>query len=157
VFVGFNKCGKGCKIWDQKDKKFILSRDVTSDEASIVKPTNSQQVESEKTKGISQQVKSDATSSSLDRIVSLEIISTVTHGSDHVADQDADNDEDQEEVMDDIQESIIVEKAHRNPHKPSWLTTNMIEAILSQSLKRRSCLHIEKLKLVRRPRCGRMP
>jgi len=78
VFIGFKKSVKGYKIWDPKYKKFILNRDVTFDEASIVKPTNSQPVESEKTKGISQQVKSDATSPSLDRTVSLEIIPAVT-------------------------------------------------------------------------------
>jgi len=74
VFIGFKKGIKCYKIWDPKDKEFILSRDIMFDEASMVKPTNSQQVESEKTKGILQQVKSDATSSSLDRTVSLEII-----------------------------------------------------------------------------------
>ena len=30
--------------------------------------------------------------------------------------------------MGDVQESIAVEKAHRNPRKHSWLTTNMIVA-----------------------------
>ena len=60
----------------------------------MLKPTISQQVEIEKTKGIMQQVESDATSPSLERSVSLEIIPTVTQGSDHVADQDTDNDED---------------------------------------------------------------
>jgi len=54
VFVGFKKGVKGYKIWDPKDKKIILSRDVTFDEASMVKPTDSQQVESEKTNGILQ-------------------------------------------------------------------------------------------------------
>jgi len=39
VFVGFKRGVKGYKIWDPKDKKFILSRDVTFDEASILKPT----------------------------------------------------------------------------------------------------------------------
>jgi len=37
----------------------------------MVKLTNSQQVESKKTKGISQQVENDVTSSSLDKTVSL--------------------------------------------------------------------------------------
>ena len=46
-FVGFRKGVKGSKIWDPKDRKFILSRDVTFGEASMVKPTNSQQVESQ--------------------------------------------------------------------------------------------------------------
>jgi len=53
VFVGFKKSVKGYKIWDPKDKKFVLSRDITFDETSIMKPTNSQHVESETTKGIS--------------------------------------------------------------------------------------------------------
>ena len=53
VFVRFKKGVKCYKFWDLKDRKFILSRDVTFDEASMVKPTNSQQVESEKTKEIS--------------------------------------------------------------------------------------------------------
>jgi len=55
VFVGFKREVKGYKIWDLKDKKFFLSRDVTLDEASMLKPTISQQVEIEKTKEISQQ------------------------------------------------------------------------------------------------------
>jgi len=54
VFIGFKKGVKCYKIWDPKDKKFILSRDITFDEASMVKPTSYQLVESEKTKGISQ-------------------------------------------------------------------------------------------------------
>ena len=53
MFVGFKKGAKGYKIWDLKDKKFILSRDVKFDEASMVKPTDSQQGESEKTNKIS--------------------------------------------------------------------------------------------------------
>ena len=47
MFVRFKKGVKGYKFWDPKDRKFILSRDVMFDEASIVKPTNSQQVESQ--------------------------------------------------------------------------------------------------------------
>jgi len=39
-----------------------LSRDAIFDEASIIKPTNSQQVNSEMTEGISKKVESDATS-----------------------------------------------------------------------------------------------
>ena len=45
------------------------SRDVRLDEASMVKPTNSQQVESKMTEGISQEVEGDATSPSLERSV----------------------------------------------------------------------------------------
>jgi len=52
VFVGFKKRVKGYKIWDPKDRKFILSGDVMFDEASMEKPTNSQQVESHTTNRI---------------------------------------------------------------------------------------------------------
>jgi len=97
-----------------KDKKFILTRDVTFDEVSILKPT------------ISQQVESDATSPSLERSVLLEIIPTVAQGSDHVADQDTDNDEDQGQAISDVHESISVGRTRRNPRKPSRLTTDMI-------------------------------
>jgi len=86
LFVEFKKGVKGYKIWDPKDKKFILSRDITFDEASILKSIISKQVEFEKSKRISQQVESDATSPSLEKSVSLKIIPTVTLGSDHVAD-----------------------------------------------------------------------
>jgi len=74
----------------------------------MLKSVISQQVEIEKTKGISQQVESDATSPFLERSVSLEIISTMTQVSDHVADQDADNDVDQGQAMGDVHESIAV-------------------------------------------------
>ena len=78
------------------------------------------------TKGISQQIESDATSLSLERSVSLEIIPTMKQGSDYVADQDADIDEDQGQVMGDVHESIAIRKTRRNSWKPSWLTTDMI-------------------------------
>jgi len=140
VSVGFKRGVKGYKIWDPKDKKFILSKDVTFDEASMLKPTISQKVdiektkgisqqaEIEKTKGISQQVESDATSPSLERLVSLEIIPMVTQDSDHVADQDTDVDEDQGQAMSDVHEFIAVERTRRNLRKPSWLTTDIIVA-----------------------------
>ena len=93
MFVGFKKGVKCYKIWDPKNKKFILSRVVTFDEASMLEPTISQQVEIEKTKRVSQQVESDATSPSLERsvslesLVSLEMIPMMTQGSDHLAEQ----------------------------------------------------------------------
>ena len=55
-------------------------------------------------------MESDATSPSLERSISLEIISTVTHGSDHVADQDTDVDEDQGQVMGDVHDPLQLEK-----------------------------------------------
>jgi len=125
VFVGFKKGIKCYKIWDPKDKKFILSKDVTFDEASMMKPRDSQQVESETTDIISQQV--DTTSPSIERSVSFEIIPAVAQGGDYVTDQDADADvEDQGQAMGNVQEFIAVERACRNSCKPSWLTTNMI-------------------------------
>jgi len=77
-------------------------------------------------------VENNATSSSLDRTVSLEIIPAVTQGSGHIADQDVDNNEDQGQVIGDIQKFIAVGRARRNPRKPGWLTT---KPMLFQSLK----------------------
>ena len=51
--MGFKKGMKDYKIWDPKDKKIILRRDVIFNEASMVKPINSLQVESEKINRIS--------------------------------------------------------------------------------------------------------
>jgi len=115
VFVGFKRVIKGNKIWDLKDRKFVLSRDVIFDEASILKSTISQQVEIERTKEVSQQVESDATSSSLERSVSLKIIPKVTQDSGQVAEQDADNDEDQGLVMGDVHESVQLEDPEEIP------------------------------------------
>jgi len=86
---------KGYKTWDQKDKKINLGRDVTFDEVSMMKLTDSQQVESEKTERISHQVESNATPPSPDSSVSFEVTLEVTQGDDHVADEDADDIEDQ--------------------------------------------------------------
>jgi len=71
-------------------------------------------------------VESDVTLPSLKRSVSLEIISIVTQGSDHITEHDVDNDEDQGQVMSDVHESDAVRRAKRNPRKPGWLTTDMI-------------------------------
>ena len=46
VFIRFKKDVRDYKIWDPKNKKFILSRDAMFDETSMMKPTNSQQVDS---------------------------------------------------------------------------------------------------------------
>ena len=70
-------------------------------------------------------MESDATSPSLERSVSLEIISKVTQGSDQVAEQGAD-DEDQGQLVGDVHESVAVGRPRRNSCKPSRLTTDMI-------------------------------
>jgi len=78
----------------------------------MVKPTNSQQVESQTTDRILQQVESDVTSPSLNRSVSLEVIPSVTQGGDQVAEQDDDNDdEDQGQVLGDVQKSIALKES----------------------------------------------
>ena len=59
-------------------------------------------------------MESNAILPSLERSVSLEIIPTVTQGSDHVANQDIDDDEDQGQGMGDVHESIAVRKIRRN-------------------------------------------
>ena len=114
VFIGFKKGVKGYKIQNLKDIKFFLSRDVTFDEALMMKPTDSQQVESKMTDKISQQVESDATSPSLDRSVSFEITLAVTQSGDHIADQDVDDDKDQEHVISDVHKSVAVGTLRRN-------------------------------------------
>jgi len=39
--LGFQQGMKGFKLYDPKDKKIIISRDITSDEALLVKPGGS--------------------------------------------------------------------------------------------------------------------
>jgi len=110
---------KRLQIWDSKDKNFTLSRDVTFEEASMMKPTDSQQVESKKTYRIPQHMESDATAPFLDRSVSFEIIATVAQCDDQAANQDAKDDKDQLQAMSDVQKSITVERTRINPLKPS--------------------------------------
>ena len=63
VFLGYKEDLKGYKLWDPKNKEFVSSRHVTLDEALMVKPTISQQVEIMKIKSeVSQRVEVDATS-----------------------------------------------------------------------------------------------
>ena len=71
------------------------------------KPTDSQQVKSEKTNRISQQLENDTTLSFPDSLVSFEITTKVIQSGDHIADEDAD-DENQGQVVCDIQDSIVV-------------------------------------------------
>ena len=42
IFLGYKKDLKGYTLWDPKNKKFVSSRHVTLEEASMVKPTISQ-------------------------------------------------------------------------------------------------------------------
>ena len=99
VFWVFKKGIKGYKIWDPKDKKTILSRGVTFDESSMVKPTEYQQVESEKTIEVSQRVESDTTLCTLSSSISYEIPPTVTQDDNYVANEDTEYIEKQKQVM----------------------------------------------------------
>ncbi|KAH9656595.1 hypothetical protein KPL70_022738 [Citrus sinensis] len=60
IFVGFKGRVKGFKLWDLEDKRFVCSRDVAFNEASMMKASSSQQVEN-KTKEVLQRVEFDAT------------------------------------------------------------------------------------------------
>ncbi|KAH9666242.1 Integrase catalytic domain-containing protein [Citrus sinensis] len=60
IFMGFKGGVKGFKFWDLEDKKFVCSRDVTFDEASMIKASSSQQMEN-KTTEVLQRVEFDAT------------------------------------------------------------------------------------------------
>ena len=87
AFLGFKRSVKCYMIWDPKDKKTILSENVTFDEASMVKPTDHQQVESKKSTGALQWVESNATQHTPDSSVSSEIPPIVTQDKNYVEDQ----------------------------------------------------------------------
>jgi len=55
--------------------------------------------------------------------------------------------------MSDVQESIAIEKIQRNPHKPNWLTTNMIVACALSVIEKMIPSYIGKLKSIQSPRC----
>ena len=88
--------------------------DVTFDEASMMKPTNSQQVEGKKITEVSQQVKSDATPRTQGSSLSFEILQTVTWDENHVADEDTKDTENQWQVMGQVPDSITVGRGRRN-------------------------------------------
>ena len=126
MFVGFKKGIKGLKIWDPTDRKFLFSRDVTFDEASILKPKVSQQVETRKTKDASQQVENDANTLFLESSASVRIIPRVTQGNDQADEVDVDDEEGQEQIMGDVSDSTTVTRPRRNTRKPGWLTADMV-------------------------------
>ena len=71
LFFIVNRNMKGYKLWDPKNKKFVLSQHVTFDKTLVLKSTVSQQVERLKIKDVSQQVEVDATPPSLVGSVSV--------------------------------------------------------------------------------------
>ena len=111
---------KGYKLWDFKDRKIVLRRIVTFDESSIMKTSNSQQVESGQTKGISQRVESDASSPSSDSIVSFGVPTIVTQLERHVQEEeDTDDVIEGPEPEGQVQDSIAAHKPKRNIRKPA--------------------------------------
>ena len=79
VFLRYKADLKGYKLCDPKNKEFISSKHVTLNEASMVKPIVSQQVEKMKIKlEVSQQVEVDATPHCPVGLVSSGIPSVVT-------------------------------------------------------------------------------
>jgi len=92
VFLGYKEDLKGYKLWDLKNKEFVSSRHVTLDEASIVKPIVSQQVDKMKIKSeVSQGVEGDATSHCPVGSISSGILSVVTLGGDRVSNMDTEH------------------------------------------------------------------
>ena len=66
------------------------------------KPKVSQQVETSKTKEVSQQMESDANPPSLENSTSVRIIPRVTQGSDQAVEEDAEDEEGQEQIMSNV-------------------------------------------------------
>jgi len=97
-----------------KDRKIVLSRDVTFDESFMVKTPSSQQVESDQTSEISQQVKNDASPPSPDSSVLFRVSSVVTQYEHHVYEgEDTEDVIENQELWGQVQDSIAANKPKR--------------------------------------------
>ncbi|KAH9797006.1 hypothetical protein KPL71_005721 [Citrus sinensis] len=128
IFVGFKGGVKGFKLWDLEDKKFVCSKDVTFDEASMMKALSSQQVEN-KTKELLQRVEFDATpyvpvSSTSKKGSTMEVTPRVEE---EVVSSDVPQNE---ETIDDVDNDdfIATKRPIREIKKPGWLTKDMVVA-----------------------------
>ncbi|KAH9726277.1 Integrase catalytic domain-containing protein [Citrus sinensis] len=128
IFVGFKGGVKGFKIWDLEDKKFVCSRDVTFDEASMMKASSSQQVEN-KTKKVLHRVEFDATpyvpvSSTSKNGSTMEVTPRVEE--DVVSSDVPQN----KETIDDVDNDdfIATRRPRREIKKLGWLTKDMVVA-----------------------------
>ncbi|KAK8948464.1 hypothetical protein KSP39_PZI005002 [Platanthera zijinensis] len=127
IFIGFRRGVKGYKLYDQAERKIFISRDVTFDEASLLKPRYSEQVESSKPITTTDQKKFDVTP----------FVPPVTHTPDKVYDETADevpdtNDQEVEEVEAEsqVQDSIARSWTRRqNVPKPAWLRDHVAFAL----------------------------
>ncbi|KAH9699499.1 hypothetical protein KPL71_024377 [Citrus sinensis] len=128
IFVRFKGGVKGFKLWDLEDKKFVCNRDVTFDEASMMKASSSQQVEN-KTKEVLQRVEFDATpyvpvSSTSNNGSTMEVTPRVEE--DVVSSDVPQN----EETIDDLDNDdfIATMRPRREINKPGWFTKDMVVA-----------------------------
>ncbi|KAH9764742.1 hypothetical protein KPL70_001639 [Citrus sinensis] len=128
IFVGFKGGVKGFKLWDLEDKKFVCSKDVTFDEASMMKASSSQQVEN-KTKEVLQRVEFDATpyvpvSSTSKKSSTMEVTPRVEE--DVVFSDVPQN----KETIDDVDNDdfIATRRPIRETKKLRWLTKDMVIA-----------------------------
>ncbi|KAH9689071.1 hypothetical protein KPL70_015335 [Citrus sinensis] len=100
IFVGFKGGVKGFKLWDLEDKKFMCSKDVTFDEASMIKASSSQQGS---TMEVTHRVEEEVVSSDVPQ---------------------------NEETIDDVDNDdfIATRRPRREIKKPGWLTKDMMVA-----------------------------
>ena len=110
VFLGVKRNLKGYKLWDSKNKKFVLRMYVTFDEASMLRP-NSQHMKSMKIKAVLQRVDNYAIPSSLIGSTSFGISQYATLSVDHVAVLDA------KQVEEKIIYMIAARRTKKNPQK----------------------------------------
>ena len=127
IFMGFKDGVKGFKLCNLEDKKFVCSRDVTFDEASMIKASSSQQVEN-KTTEVLQRVGFDATpyvpvSSTSEKNSTMDVTPRVEEEVSFDVPQN-------EETIDDVDNDdfIATRRPKREIKKSGWLTKNMVVA-----------------------------
>ncbi|KAH9803321.1 hypothetical protein KPL71_001718 [Citrus sinensis] len=128
IFMGFKGGVKGFKLWDFEDKKFVCSRDVTFDEASMIKASSSQQVEN-KTTEVLQRVEFDATP--YVPVSSTSINGSTMEVTPRVEEEVVSSDVPQnEETIDDLDNDdfIVTRRPRREIKKLGWLTKDMVVA-----------------------------
>ena len=132
IFIGFRRGVKGFKLYDQDERKILISRDVTFDEASMLKTRDSKQVESSiGTTGMQQKLEFDATP------FVPQSTSTFTQDPDPDTVQEISTDDAQIEVEEeDVEvevpapESIARSRTRRqNIPKPAWLRDHIAFAL----------------------------
>ena len=136
VFLGYMEDLKCYNLWDLKNKKFVSSRQVMLDEASMVKSTISQQVEKMKIKLLSQRVESHAIPRYPIGFVSFGISPIMTLGGDYATLFDTEH----------VREVVLVaaRRTKLNPRK--WVVKKYGSQVgeLDQKLKLKTAiLHVD--------------